>query len=818
MIRLFIFFFFPVLFSCAGTTFGFTESDILFLRGLSDRNLFESVEFFCKKEFQNPNVSAIQKTKLAAELVRSKTRQLLLSEPVRRQEFRKQLDELKTQFLASPDESTQPEFSLARIALQLQFAVAEYSLGDWQRLEADVAPEADQNKTVQQARTTLLHALEQFRYCTEQLENLRRKTGLNIDSVFDRQYLVLFRSIGYQTGLAQMSFALSFPPSDDRIFSLNRAAGILTELASLPVNDPIIFRCRIELATCYRLLGDYDKCKELLTRLQNTELPPELQFHAETEWIRYYLAVGNPDEAGKKTKENHPDSFLYPDYSLAKLEFFLMLSRRFKDKTEQQTEINQMILEQIRLIDRQFGTYWGRRARMFLGNSHLTAEEGIDAPLLKMLAEDQFHSGHYSEAVRFFELASRRAEIIGDRKETFNNAVSAIAVLGEVLKRLETASRSEPNISKTEIASCRRQMIDSLRNLSIRFPENPEAAELHLKAVDLTAQAVLKKETPLDNYLTLLKEYAEHWGDSPKIPPLLFRAAVLLESQNQQADALSLLEKIPNHSAAGLDAVNTAKRCFNTSSEPPLSVAEWFERRLPVNQNAWNEADVVSAIYAAEQQIQAFAHAANKTEVLELPKKTEQLLRNTLQCFPELKPITKIKIQTMLVTVLNNQGRKEEGMAILQEPDIRELENPKSETLSAAEKRAFLPVRIQLLADTGKVQEAVDLLKKQLKQYPDDLPSLILLAEILTQQNDSATLAKSLEIWTRIANQSAKNTENWWLARERIIEVYLKLNKKTEAKKEFEILRLLYPELGGAAGKIRLETQFAPSQNQETIP
>ncbi|MDR0609605.1 MAG: hypothetical protein LBG58_05800 [Planctomycetaceae bacterium] len=815
MMSRFIIFFFPVLFFYTETVFGFTESDILFLRGLSDRNLFESVEFFCNVEFRNPNSSTVEKTNLAAELVRSRTRQLLLAEPIRRSELRQHLSELETQFLGSPDELTQPDYSLARISLQFQFAVTEYTLGDWQRLEAEITSEISRDTALQQSRATLLYSLECFQRCTEQLEKLRQKTGLNTDSLFERRLLVLLRSIGYQRGLAQMSLAISFPAGDDRIFSLNRAVGLLTEIASLPIDDPIIFRSRIELATCYRFLENYDKCKELLLRLQNTELPSELRFHAEAELIRYWLAVGNVDEAVRKTGEDHPDSSVYPDYDLAKLEVLLVLSRRFRDKTEQQTEINRMILEQMRRIDQQFGTYWGRRARMLLGNSSLTAAEGIDAPLLKMLAEDQFQNGRFTEAVRFFELASRRAETVGNNKETFNNAVSAIAVLGEVLKRLETItiSHTEPEIAKTEITLCRRRMIDSLRNLSTRFPENPDVTKLHLKAVDLAAQAVLQKEMPLDDYLALLKEHAERWADSPKIAPLLFRAAVLLESQGQALNALSILEKIPNHSAVGLDAVNTAKRCFAalTATELPLSVAEWFERRLPVEGEAgtWNEADIVSVICAVEQRIQAFALAANKNEVAEIPKKSERLLRNALRNFPELKPITKIQIQAMLVTVLNDLEQKEEGAAML-----RDLNSQQLAALPAAEKRNFLRVQIQLLAETGKVQEAVDLLKQQLKQNPNDILFLILLAEILTRQNDFGTQSKAIELWMRIANQSGKNTETWWLSRERIIDLYFRQNKITEAKKEFELLRLLYPELGGAARKSRLEQQFNTLQNK----
>ncbi|MDR0705514.1 MAG: hypothetical protein LBF88_11075 [Planctomycetaceae bacterium] len=811
----FLTFFFLVLFFDAESVFGFTESDILFLRGLSDRNLFESVEIFCNGEFQNPNNSAVQKTILATELVRSRTRQLLLAEPVRRSELRRQLSELETQFLGSPDELTQPELLLARISLQFQFSVTEYTLGDWQRLEAEFLSGTSRDNALQQARTTLLYSLECFQHCTEQLKKLRQKTGLNTDSLFERRFLILLRSIGYQTGLAQMSLAISFPAGDDRIFGLNRAVSFLTELAALPIDDPIIFRSRIELATCHRLLGDYDKCKELLLRLQNTELPTELRFQTEAELIRYWLAVGNVDEAVGKIKEDHPDSSVYPDYDLAKLEILLVLSRRFQDKAEQQTEVNRMILEQTRRIDQQFGTYWKRRAMMFLGNSYFSAGEGIDASLLKMLAEDQFQNGQFTEAVRFFELASRRAEMVGNKEETFNNAVSAIAVLGEVLKRLETVtiSHSEPANTKTEITLCRRQMIDSLRNISLRFPEHPDVTELHLKAVDLAAQAVLEKAAPLDDYLALLKEHAERWTNSPKIASLLFRAAVLLESQGQASNALSMLEKIPNHSAIGLDTVNTAKRCFNalTETELPISVAEWFERRLPVEGNAgtWNEADVVSVMYAVEQRIQAFARAANKTEVAEIPKKSEQLLRNALRYFPELKPITKIQLQAMLVTVLNDLEQKEEGAAIL-----RDLNSQQLEMLPATEKRDFLRVQIQLLAETGKVQEAVDLLKQQLKQNPNDLPFLILLAEILTRQNDFGTQTKAVELWTRIANQSGKNTETWWLSRERIIDLYFRQNKITEAKKEFELLRLLYPELGGTARKSRIEAKFNTLKNK----
>jgi hypothetical protein len=680
-------------------------------------------------------------------------------------------------------------------------------------LEAYIETTMIKNEKLRQAQSALLDSLERFKICIEQLELLRQKKGFNTDSAFERRSLALLRTIRFQTGLAKKSLALAFPAGGDRTFGLNQAAEILTELASLPIDDPVVFQCRIELVTIYRQLGLLEKCQEGFRRLKNSQqkkpLTPELQFQAEAELIRYLLAAGKIDEAVKKAEEEYHNSKIYPDYDLAKLEILLALNYRIRENSEQQTglqdqqarqqaELNQRVLNMVRKIDRQSGAYWGRRARMMLGTSYSAETNHVDAPLLKMLAEDQFQSGQYTEAVRFFELASRQAEVAGNHKEAFQNAVSAIAVLGNILKKLETA-QDQSVFSETELTSCRRRTADALRKVSKQFPEQPQAAELHLKAIDLTAQAVLKNENPLDDYLVLLKEHTELWTDSVKIPPLLLRTAILLESQGQTTDALSILEKIPNHSVAGIDAVNTAQRCFSTETND-MKIAEWFERRIPAEKNAtWNQADSVSAMNAAERRIQSF----NATKNIETIQKTEQLLRNALEHSPELKPVTKVQIQAMLVTALNDQDKNEDAMAIL-----KMLDDDKIKTLTSAEKLTFYCVQIKLLAETGKVQDAVDLLKIRLKQYPNDISLLKLLAEILSRQKDPNALKKALEIWTLIAEKIPKDTETWWTAREQMIEIYLKQNKIAEAKKELELLSLFYPELGGEPRKSRLNNYF----------
>jgi hypothetical protein len=86
--------------------------------------------------------------------------------------------------------------------------------------------------------------------------------------------------------------------------------------------------------------------------------------------------------------------------------------------------------------------------------------------------------------------------------------------------------------------------------------------------------------------------------------------------------------------------------------------------------------------------------------------------------------------------------------------------------------------------------------------------TLQLLAEILSRQNDAKSLNDALTSWMQLEEIAQKNTESWWAAREGILDVLDKLNRREEAKKSFDMLRTLYPDLGGAERKERLTKRF----------
>lgn len=829
-----------------------TEYDVRFLRGLAERNMFESVEFFCAKSFEKTDLLQTDKIALTTELVRSRTRQMLLAEPVQREKIRVGLKELELQILGPPDDYSDPNLSATRIEFEFQAAISEAALGDWLRMEAEVAAEADREILVQEVRKTLHESLERFKTCYEKIGALRQHLGSNAALPLELRTLALLRTVRFQWGLAQKSYALSFPPGDpvgDRSFGLQQAVEILRELASLRIDDGIVLQSRLELAACYRLLGELENGRVMLVDFEQTvqkspnnpALTPELRFQAETELIRYRIAI-------LETKNNvgpideflrgREDSTIYPEYDLARIELLLALSRQKNtDKNAKESLLND-ILKLVRWIEDSSGPYWGRRAQMLLSAAHNTGHttgsgeddlKDADSAFLAVLAEDRFRSGLYTEAVRLFERAGRVAEAAGNRQEAYKNAVAAAAVLEDVWHRIASLSAGEStsdNVEKIPIeeqTKIQLQLVELLRNAARRFTEHPEAAELHLRSVDMAGALLLEERFASEDYLTLLREHAELWPDSVKVPPLLLRAALLLEREQRFDAALAILERIPNSNAVAVETVAAAIRCFkgwndigggeasgNSDGVPPAfpalyggdnEIGNWFEKRLPKDDRAWNEADLTSALQSVEHFLRAFAQTKKADN--QLPIKAEEILRSALLRYPNPSPTLKARIHALLVTALSEQGRKEEAAAIL-----KIFGDEQIGSLSEEERQTFQRVQAKLFDESGQTQQAVNLLAKLLKQRPGDLELLEQLAEILSRQSDPAALAKAKQFWTAIADKSEKNTEPWWNARERILEITLKQGKIDEAKKDFELLRILYPKLGGDARKSRLEKQF----------
>ena len=754
------------------------SSDLRFLDGLSERGLFESAEYFYADRTQR--VPEAGKFPLATEFVRMLTRWTLQSEPNRRPDILRKREKIEQEFLDPVDDGTDPLRTLSRIELRFQIAIGDFALGDELRLEAVVAPESVQAAAMEDARVQLFDAIEKFKACSEAVGELRRRIGSNAAADFDRRTLSFWRTIRFQWGLVQKSVALTFPNDEDnRVFCLTQAVDILSEIARLPIDDDAVFRSRIELASCYRLLGNFPQSAQVLETLQSKPLSLEMQFRAATESLRYRLALGELDDALKEFGRDRNDSAIVPEYDLARLELFLAEYQR-----QPSDETSATIIRLVRSIEHRSGPYWGRRARLVLISSDFSF---ANAELLKLLAEEQYRSGRFAESVRLYERASGAAEKFGNAEDAFQNARSAVAVLNDVAQRLRSAT-----VAPEEQVAVRRQLIDGLRNVAIRFVEHPESAELHLLAVDKSAELVSEESLPLEQYVELLTEHVDHWPESDKAPPLRLRAALIFEQQQQPVAALALLERIPNDSRISSDAVAAAVRCFSQQNDVKDSeVADWFERRIPPD-GPWSDADVRSSLESAGYRL--------RSPNTDAAKIAEELLRRLLEKRNDLAPTEKATALSGLVTSLTLQNRQAEAAEILHQLV--------DDNLPLAEQRNLRLTRARVLAEIGEVQGAINLLVVALKEHPKDLAFRETLAEILSKRDEPEALDKALKQWKAVEEQSQRGSESWWNAKETTLRVLFKLNRTDEADERYGLLRILYPDLGGTARKARFEALF----------
>ncbi|MCL2744305.1 MAG: hypothetical protein FWE67_10675 [Planctomycetaceae bacterium] len=629
-----------------------SEADFRFADGLLNRQMFESLEYFCNAEIKNRS-SLTDKYAFAATLVRSRTVKMLLSDSEKRQNILDGLAVLETDLLRSHSGTVQPADELAALLFQLQLGITYSALGEEQFRETELLPMNERTANIETARRTLQTAIEKLRQSGAQTQLLRNRTSQNADLNFSSKVDAAILSFTYQLGSAEIALAKTFAPPDSEL--LQRSIAALYPMANLQSDSPVVFQCKIKLAQCYRLLNEKEKYTELLGQLNSTKNSGVLEF--QTELLRYYIFTDSIGDILSVVMKGRADSAAFPEYDLVRIEILLRYSK--PDETpEEKTQRQETVLEIADSLERNAGSYWGRRARSCISEfvSIPNAKEQSNPAMLAALAEEQFHQKRYGDASRLFEQAERAAHLNGDVDAAFKYGSSAMGILNS---ELENAGDEKKEADKRKV------LIEKLRAFALRHFAVKDAAEYHLKAIDFAAKEVEARRMPLDDYITLLKEHTATWAASPKTPPLLLRTAVLLAGQNQMAEALTVMGKIPNQH-------------------------DEFMRQL-----------------------------------------TEE------------------------------QRQRVDGE------------------------------RARQAAKAGKTQEAVNILTELLKKNSDNIDNWILLASILSEDKNS--LEKALAIWLRIEPRIKNGTENWWLVREKIIEVLVKLGRKDEALRSFRLLETLHP-------------------------
>ena len=505
------------------------ESDLQQVRDRLHEGLFSAAESFCQDAFQRADLPEIDKVLLATELAQAYAPQLLLA--AQRSAVLQRFHTLEAHWLPTPLDHAPPELALAHIIFRLQCAMTHRALGDYQRWEADAASETTQRAAYKQAQATLQDALDRLHTCQQERQALQQRVGIN-DNIQALEY-----TITMQQGIAEKSFALTALTEAERHLALQHAAKTFAELAAKNGNGSAVVQSKIEKAMCHRLCGELEACAEILKPLRTSlrALSPECRLQTEAEWIRYNIAIGNVTEMRRHYAAGDPDAKLSPDMDLARLELFLVHdpSRNIYAETTKAKQLEQAM--------QSFGFYWAQRAGMVMvktGNREL-----LTADMLAVQAERHFQDQEFIESATLYEQAAEKADANRQAETMFRYHRLAAHAWIQALEQLPTDA---PTIEYQN------RLIALLRSLAVRDSSHEEALDWHLFAIDVQVQVVSLQPTLLDEYLALVKEHAEHWKDSPKLPDMYRLSVLLLERQGRREEAAALLPLLAREQLATL--------------------------------------------------------------------------------------------------------------------------------------------------------------------------------------------------------------------------------------------------------------------------
>ncbi len=109
-------------------------------------------------------------------------------------------------------------------------------------------------------------------------------------------------------------------------------------------------------------------------------------------------------------------------------------------------------------------------------------------------------------------------------------------------------------------------------------------------------------------------------------------------------------------------------------------------------------------------------------------------------------------------------------------------------TKAAQEKRSLVRARALRLA--GKTQESLTLFAQIRRQNPKNLDATLGIAEILTAQNEPKALEQAVRYWSDAADLFPAGSPAWWDAKERVVEIYVRTDRRDQARKMLRTLWL----------------------------
>lgn len=803
---------------CVGSMSGLADAQSLdeqFLAGLQERQLFGLAERYCRQQIAQESMPPLDQAEWVARLMgvlADEARSLPSSEGESRwqaalavpNEFRSRLD----------DPAFGPILLAQRARVQIAWAELLVARGELSR-----RPEP----LFAQARDLLRDAITELDAVNKSLVGPLPK-GWTSDGRFAFQ-----THLSFEQARAYKLRGRSYPAaSADRADALNQAETFLRPIVNRADEDPIIWKARLDLVEVLRRQERLNDAARILNEYRQQEsIPAEAALRLRTEAIRLAVARGEIDRARQLASAPPTDhSAASADLALASLEMELAAWMQGGSTAANSTD-RQRIAAQVRLIERDFGPYWGQRARS-LETSVVASRSGdADATMLAELASEAFHNEQFDQAVEQFARAHKLALAEGDAAKAFEWGFQAAAIEH---RRRQSASAAEHFLT-----------------VSRALPEANRAAEAHAWAIYHTGllSQVPDSGVSLEDYEKLLREHIAIWPRSATVGAIRIRLGKLLEvrkdlpaaaeqyaavtSDDAKAeDAVESLDRVSRQHLESLRDTNpTAARNFARQTVDRFrAIAGITLRERPARLNTAQQKAALSAgqmlidpILAAYPEAVELFDAARQASSDASPEwralvdrerilalvgaaKTEEAM-NALAEAAGGDPETQLGLITGLLDLAERAGpqlQKQLGEVQLQavdrlRPQLGQLDERQKMLLD------YAYVRARSVIDPS---EAVADYQALMKAYPRERRFAQEAAELMMRLGGAANLSEAERLW-RLLGKTTPGSDRWLEARYHLARTLQLAGNTAEARKVIDLTGVLAPDFGGGEWKAKFE-------------
>lgn len=794
-----------------------SNTDKRFLEGLASRQMFDLAEAECELRLADARLTPQARAEWTAQLL-----------AVLREHAKAVSDDAEREALWNKAETVASTFHKTnrdnpRAAL-VAYGDAMAALARGERARLAAALRADP-AAMEKPQELLGRAIAKFKAVDAFLET-QLSTTPTADGMSERELLSLQRNTRYQLGRAYRQRALCYTDgSADRIQALNQAIEAVDRVASLTVDNPLMWNARAEYAACRRLQGRLDEAEQLLQRYSLDEMPPDAAQRFLVEYVRLALARGDVDRAIAWTTSLQETPSPSPDADLACAEAYLARwdqagaanDERASEQWQRRTEA------QLALIGRRHGKYWAWRGELLLSKQTPLGPGDENLERRIKVADLAYFAGKLNEALAEYDAARRLALQQGKRERAYTIGMTAVAIENKRGNRDEVLRR--------------------LRETTTACRDQKGAAAAHRAAISLAvrqAAAPTADDATIECAIAVLREHIATWPETPETDDVRWQLARLLEANARWGDAIGAYASLgPNFKDAS-SLVDATARCYvslfeqleksgdkqrvNTQAREAVA---WFMRLTPEpGDPEWNDASRKASLAAArillarvpdgaaeaERTIQrAIAENADassdwlaRANMLRIVALAEQgdlaraqpLLNSTMQGPPDAF----LGMLTTIGDLLRDTPTDRAGALASLQGQLAQYGTTRSD-LSAAQRRMAERLLAEALAKSGNKADAIAEYRKLVAANPRDRGVYTGLARLLSEQADKPSQAEALTMWRKIDTGSKDGSDEWFEAKYEIARLQHRLGDSDQAKRIITLLRLTHPDLGGPRRK-----------------